>query len=655
MEFIKDKLNNFEEAAAKEWIITNGIGGYASSTIIGTNTRRYHGLLVAALDPPGKRNLILSKVDESIFVGNKKYNLYTNQTTNSIIEGYRYQEYFKKVYIPEFRYKIEDVLIQKKIVLEYAKNTVAIKYTIKNGKQSSRLLLAPLLNYRDFHSIVKKEKLNFCQVKENDILKVNINYNEPIQIWVSKAKYVKHDNDYFIDMFYKKEKEREFDFLEDHIVPGVFQVDIRPNSIEQITFICSIENEFKKIDAEILIKNEEKRLENIIKNVGYKSELKNTLIISADNFIVKRKKNNLHTLIAGYPWFLDWGRDTFIAFEGLLLIPKRYDVAREVLLTYINSIEKGLIPNGFSEYDGKPLYNSADASLLLFDAVYKYGKYTSDYDFIFEKIFPSLKEIIKSYKNGTDNYIYLDDDGLISCGNENTQITWMDAQVNGKPITPRNGKTVELNAMWYNALNVLAKLCDIKGEDKREYVYLANKCKKSFEKKFYNKDKKYLNDVIDDEKIRPNALFATGMIFPIITNQKAKEIFCTAKIKLFTQYGLKTLAEGEDGYIPRYEGNSYFRDCAYHQGTVWPWLFGIYYDTLKNICKNESNKTDKEKYETELKKFIKQIRYTMKLEIKKDCINSISEIYDAEYPMQAKGCFAQAWSVSEILRIISEK
>lgn len=653
MEFFKNELNNFEEASAKEWIITNGIGGYASSTIIGLNTRRYHGLLISALDAPGKRNLILSKVDESIFIGNKKYNLYTNQTTNSIIDGYKYQNYFKKTYVPEFRYKIEDVVIEKKIVFEYSKNTIAIKYIIKNGKQPSRILLAPIVNYRDFHSIVKKENLSFHQSQENDILSININNNKPIKIWVSKSRYVKHNNDYFIDMFYNKEKERGFDFSEDHIVPGVFQVDIKPYMVEQITFICSTENEIKKIDAELLIRNEEKRLEKIIKNAGYKSELKNTLIISSDNFIVKRKSNNLHTIIAGYPWFLDWGRDSLIAFEGILLIPKRYDIAKEVILTYINSIKNGLIPNGFSEYDGKPLYNSADASLLLFDAIYKYAKYTADYDFIFENIYPVLKEIIKSYKNGTDNSIYLDEDGLISAGNAFSQLTWMDAQVNGKPVTPRNGKTVELNAMWYNALNILAKFCDIKGEDKKEYIYLANKCKSNFGKKFYNKEKRYLNDLIDDDKIRPNALFATGMTFPIITGEKSKEIFYTARSKLLTKYGLKTLAKDEIGYIPKYEGNSYSRDSAYHQGTVWPWLLGIYYDTLKNICKNESDKMEKEKIEIELRKFIKQIKYILKQELEKSCINSISEIYDAESPMKAKGCFAQAWSVSEVLRIIS--
>lgn len=374
------------------------------------------------------------------------------------------------------------------------------------------------------------------------------------------------------------------------------------------------------------------------------------LVKNADDFIVKRKSNNLSTIIAGFPWFLDWGRDSMLSFEGLLLKTNRFELAKEVILTYVSSIEKGLVPNGFSEYDDTPLYNSVDASLLLFEVISKYLAYTNDYDFIFDNVFKKLKDIIRWYEFGTLNDIYLCQDGLISCGNEKTQLTWMDAQAEGRPVTPRSGKVVEVNALWYNALNIISKLCDIKGEDKRHYKNLANKCKKSFVEKFYNNRKRYLLDTLDDDRIRPNALFATSLSYPIVKGKIAKEIIYTTKEKLLTNKGLRTLAPCEKDYSCRYEGNGNERDKVYHQGTVWPWLWGLYYDSLLNIYKDEIE--NKEKVKHEIKDFKKFIGKNVNLQLREGCINSISEIYDADEPRLPKGCFAQAWSVAQAIKIL---
>jgi len=651
----KDELNNFKEASSLEWLITNGLGSYASSTVIGVNSRRYHGLMISSLKAPSKRNLILSKLDESITIGNEKYNLYTNQTTDSLSTGYRYQYKFTFDGVPKFKYKVKDVILSKYICFEYGKNTIYITYKIRNGKEHTKFTLAPLLNFRDFHSTIKCSNLLVNQnINKDNVIDISINNNLPIKIWTSDARYTTYENDYFRGMYYKKDVERGFLDTDDHVVPGVFEVDIKPFEAKHITFICSLEDEFEKIDGYKKIEIENKRFNNIEKQAGYRDDLVNVLVRNTDNFIVKRKQTNLHTLIAGYPWFLDWGRDSLISLEGLLLKTKRFDIAKEVLLTYSNSINKGLVPNGFSEYNDTPLYNSVDASLLLFEDAYKYIKYTSDYDFIFKEIFPKLKEIIHYYKIGTDNNIYLDSDGLISCGNKTTQLTWMDAQTHMGPVTPRAGKTVEINAMWYNALKIMAKFCDIIGENKKEYINLADTCKKSFEKDFYNENKKYLYDVLGDDKIRPNALFATSLSFPIITNEKAKEIFFTAKRELITAKGLKTLSEKELGYSPKYEGDNIKRDLSYHQGTVWPWLLGIYYDTLNNIYKFEEDKLEKERFQREIRDFKKYVKENTKTLLQEACINSISEIYDAEEPQLPKGCFAQGWSVAEILRIITE-
>ena len=309
-------------------------------------------------------------------------------------------------------------------------------------------------------------------------------------------------------------------------------------------------------------------------------------IIASDNFVVYRPSFALYTLIAGYPWFLDWGRDALISFEGLLLIPRRFKVAKEVLLTCIRDIKFGLVPNGYSGYDGRPLYNSVDASLLLFQVISKYIEYTKDFEFLKENLYEVLKKIIEAYIVGIDldgNNIHLDPkDGLLSSGTPNIQNTWMDAKIGSKVVTPRNGKAVEINSLWYNALKIMAgfaKLYKEKDLEKR-YNDLAKKCQKSFIEKFYNKKRKDLDDVVGDSKIRPNQLFALSLYFPIIdpASEMAKQILDTVTKKLLTPYGLKTLAKGESGYRDIYEGDVLKRDMSYHQGITWPWL-------LRNLCR----------------------------------------------------------------------
>ena len=356
-------------------------------------------------------------------------------------------------------------------------------------------------------------------------------------------------------------------------------------------------------------------------------------------------------------------RDTLIAFEGLLLIPKKHEIARQVLKTCIRDMKYGLIPNGYAEQDNRPLYNSVDASLLLIEQVKKYIDYTNDYKFIIEEIYPKLETIIENYEKGIDlddNNIYLDTDGLIVSGTEYTQNTWMDAKQAGIPATPRNGKVVEINALWYNALKVMEEIA-IKNKEKekaKRYEKLATKCKSSFESKFYNKRRKCLYDVLGDSKIRPNQLFAISLTYPILdpTSIQAKEMFETVTKKLLNNYGLKTLAKGEENYIEIYEGNEFKRDFSYHQGITWTWLLGLYYDGLKKLATKSKTKAEKTKYEKSLKEFIENVEKTFTKEInERGCIGSIAEIYDSKKPFLPKGTIAQAWSVAEVFRIIMER
>ena len=665
MEKDNKEENLLERDISKEWLITNGIGGYASSTIIGCNTRKYHGLLVAPLNPPALRYVILSKIDESIEFNDNKYNLYTNMCKNSISEGYKYLTKFDNEYIPSFTYKIEDVIVKKIVCMEYGKNITCISYKIKNGNHKTKLTLSPIVNYRSAHVASIYHQFDIEQEKENNIVKIVLDrhFNNHIYIKESEGNYIEHNHDIFKGMFYIEEEKRGFDAEDNLVVPGRYEININENEEKEITFICSLNEEIENTNAKDVITNEIFRLRKLLKKsklLDNKSEEKmiQQYLISADNFIAYRKNTKLHTILAGFPWFLDWGRDSLIAFEGLLLIPHRYDIAKEIILTFTNNIRFGLVPNGFADDNNRPLYNSADASLLLFEQINKYLRYTSDIEFI-KSIYNKLKNIIDYYKRGIDfdeNNIHLDGDGLISSGTLNTQNTWMDVKYDGYAITPRNGKVVEINALWYNALITMEEISSIFENKKiaKEYRDLADKCKESFENKFYNEKKKCLYDVIGDDKIRPNQLFALSLTYPIIDieSEIAKNVISTIEKKLLTKYGLRTLAKGEPNYVEIYEGDSLKRDLSYHQGPVWPWLLGLYYDSLKNMMNTEDDE-QKEKIAKKIKKLKKDTKETFMKALYADGImGSISEIYDTQEPYLGKGTTAQGWSVAEVYRII---
>ena len=674
MKYEKDKLS-IEEGINKEWLITNGVGGYSSSTIIGANTRKYHGLLVAPLMPPGNRQLILSKIDESIEIGGHNYTLYTNVCKNFISDGYKNLVSFEKEYIPVFTYQVEDVTIKKFICLEHGKNTVGIYYYIKNCEKASKLTLAPIVNFRGFHTTNYKEDFDVKQTVENNKVKLIIDNNSqyPIYTYLSEGRYIKHENDIFKDMYYIEEEKRGQGALENHVVPGVYEVEINPNEDKYITFICSLEQNIEEIDAKELINKEIIRLSTLIYNTDlldekkkeskdpeYISLIKN-FVIATDNFVVYRPSFALYTLIAGYPWFLDWGRDTLISFEGVLLKTKRFEVAKEVLLTCIRDIKYGLVPNGYSGYDSRPLYNSVDASLLLFEEVKKFLAYTNEYEWVRNNIYPSLVKIMNAYQTRIDidgNNIYMDEDFLISSGTEHIQNTWMDVKIGDFVVTPRNGKAVEVNSMWYNALKIMEELTTLmrSKEEAKRYGDLAKRCKKSFNEKFYNKRRKCLYDVLGDSRIRPNQLFATSLSYPVVepNSEVAKEMLNVVEKKLLTPYGLRTLAKGEPGYRERYEGDMIKRDMSYHQGVIWPWLLGLYYDSLRNMIKAEKNKTARKALEEKLKLFKENVKETFSKEMQEGkTAGSICELYDIENKKyMPQGTIAQGWSVGEVFRMI---
>lgn len=633
------------------------------------------GLLVAPLVPPAGRMLILSKLDENIQTNGKSYNLYTNMCKNYISEGYKKIKTFEKEYIPIFTYEVENIIVKKFVCMEYGKNTVVVYYYVKNQDAQTKLTLAPVINYRDFHSVNQNEYIDLRQEVTNNKVKMIVDNQSqrPVYMNLSEGSYIQHSNDMFKGMYYMEEEKRGQNAEENHVVPGRYEVVLEPNEEKYITFVCSLENNIEELDGKEVINKEIVRQSELIYDSGLLDEknkqstnpeyvsLAKTFITAADNFVVYRSSFALYTILAGYPWFLDWGRDSLIAFEGLLLKTRRFNVAKEVLLTSIRDIKYGLVPNGYSGYDNRPLYNSADASLLLFEQVKKFLTYTHEYEWVKENIYPSLEKIIEAYMGRIDvdnNNIYMDTDYLISSGTPDTQNTWMDAKIGNFVVTPRNGKAVEINSMWYNALKIMEELTILtKGKaPAKKYAELAEEVKKSFTDKFYNKRRKCLYDVLGDSKIRPNQIFSLSLSYPVLdpSSNIAKEVFSTVTKKLLTPYGLRTLAKGEPGYRENYEGDMIKRDMSYHQGIIWPWLLGPYYDAMNHMISSEKSKAAKKELEEQRKAFVQEVGKTFITEMySNSTVGNIHEVYDGnKKSYRPDGTFAQAWSIAEIFRII---
>ena len=668
---LNERQLDLKRGLTQEWIITNGIGGFSSQTVLGINTRKYHGLLVAPLLPPARRFVILSKIDESItFEDGTEEIIYSNMCKNYISEGYKNLKSFEKVYTPKFTYKVNGVVIEKSIAMIHGKNIVTIFYKVNSDKDIT-IKLAPVMNFRDFHQMSSGAEFNVSQRidKENKIRIVvnNENSANPIYLYSKEGRYIEHNHDIFRNIFYLEEEKRGFFPEENLFVPGRYEVDIKAGEEKTFTIVCGLEENIEEINGQDVIKEEEKRLKKIVKDSKLvkatdsktDQEMYRDLVISSDQFVTYRPMLGLHTIIAGFPWFLDWGRDSLIAYEGLLLKTNRFDIAKDVLLMMTRDIKFGLVPNGYSGYDSRPLYNSVDASLLLFEQINKYLEYTGDKKFIKDNLYEILKGVAKKFQEGIDiddSNIYMDKDYLISAGTENTQLTWMDAKVSGFAVTPRNGKAVEVNSLWYNALKTIENLAKIfkDKETEKEYSSLAKKVKLSFNRKFFDERNKCLFDVLGSNEIRPNQLFSISCTYPVLTmtTDKPKIMFETVTKQLVTKYGLATLSQRSKKYIAIYEGDSFRRDMSYHQGITWPWLAGLYMDAFKNLIKNEKAVTKKKKLIKEYNEQLEKYKKTFKTALGEGCPGSVAELYNSKPPYLPGGTFSQAWSVSEVLKIM---
>lgn len=653
MKFGKGYWKSFEAGLEREWVITNGIGGYAGSSIIGANSRRHQGLLIASLRAPVSRYAILTKIDESLQIGGEDFSLATNQHPGGWNEeGQKHLQRFIYDEQPKFIYQVKEVFLTKEIAFEWEKNTIAVGYEITAGSKPVRLSLKPLFTYREHSEDRERAKLLFECRNSKDTMYLIPDENKELLIkaYVSEGEIKESESRFVENIEYTTEFATGGSSVDNAYTPYVVDIEVAPFETKKISFICSIEEEYET-DAFKVIEESKNRIKSLKENAGYDDEFVNQLIQAADQFVVKRDSTGYKTVMAGYPWFTDWGRDTMIALQGLTLVTKRFEDAKGILLTFAKYIKNGLVPNMFPDEGIDPIYNTVDASMWYFYSVDKYLEYTGkkeDYDFIQKEIYPKLKEIIEAYKKGTDFSIYMDKDGLIHAGGGFDQVTWMDVRVGEWVVTPRHGKPVEINALWYNALRVMEKLAKKFGDNPSEYVRLATMVKKSFNAKFWNEEKKCLYDVVDekgnDAMIRPNQIWAVSLPYTMLDSDKEKMVVNTVMEHLYASYGLRSLSPEDSEYKGNYIGKLHDRDAAYHQGTTWAFPLGGFITAYVKV--NGGTKEAKERARMMIEPLEDHLR--------DGCVGSIAEIFDGNEPIISRGCYAQAWSVGEILRAYVE-
>ena len=637
---------DFAEAIKREWLETNGLGGWASSTVTGAHTRRYHGLLVAALQPPVGRAVLLSKLDETIEFEKERIELGTNMFPGAIHpEGYRYLTSFSKDCFPVFTYEAAGVCLRKTIAALDGENTTLILYEILEAPAAFTLKLRPFMAGRDYHSLMHaNEAINQAFTFKNRILSSQIYEHLPELYLLVPHSTFRALPQWYYNFEYLVEKYRGQDFQEDLFTPGVFKCRLKAG--DKLGVIASTQNP-KDRDAFGLFAQEKERRKKLISILPVIDETTKTLGLAADQFIVRRDKD-FKTIIAGYHWFTDWGRDTMIALPGLTLATGRFEDAKKIIRAFAQSISQGMLPNRFPDTGEEPEYNTVDATLWFFVAIYKYLKYTGDKGFLKNELLPILEDIIAWHERGTRYSIHVDDDGLLYAGEPGVQLTWMDAKIGDWVVTPRTGKAVEINALWCNALAIMASLYKVVGQ-KASAQRLARRTVKTrdrFRKEFWYEKGGYLYDHVNGEKrdtsIRPNQIFALSLPYPLLEGQQAKKVLETVRDKLYTPFGLRSLAPDNPQYRSVYSGNGLERDSAYHQGTVWAWLLGPWLTAVVRVNGQEGKAT--------AKNYFKEIMP----HLADAGIGTVSEIFNADWPHAPRGCIAQAWSVAEILRAYIE-
>jgi len=666
-------LSDVDKALKTEWLVTNGLGGYASSTVLGVNTRKYHGLLVAAFNPPTDRRVLLSKLDEEVQVEKEVYQLGANESRSGIEpKGYRFLSKFFLSPFPTFTYVISSLRLSKTVFMPNGKNATVVIYEVTNqGTEKAIVRVKPSLNSRHFHSVTEKEGLRWSFTQKSFENRVTVQPSIPLSALIlssTEGRYIEGEGEW-TETHFRADSSRGENSLDHVYQPGFFEVEVSSNeskpfcllaaagkdeSHAQSLFSSLYRGGLKEIDA--LLNTELERRQKLLETFQNQhaptvvEEWLKWLVLAADSFIVHRQSTQTKSVIAGYHWFEDWGRDALISLPGLTLVTGRFNDAREILLTFKHYCRKGLVPNRFPDAAGdKPEYNTVDATLWYFNAVLQYLKYTGDFNFVKTELWETLKSIIERHTQGTLHDIHMDKDCLIEHG---PRLTWMDAAINSQPITPRQGRAVEIQALWYNALKIMELLATRfnKEAEAKNCCSMAERAKESFARLFWNPQTDCLFDVVDDAhkdaSVRPNQIIAAALDFPILDRARCEKVVEAVQRNLWGVFGLRTLSKDDSRYTGTYMGDRVHRDTAYHNGTVWAWLLGPFTTAFLKLRNHE-----KEWRDHAFQNFLQPL---FQEEVFRAGLGTVSEIFDGDSPHAPQGCVSQAWSVAEPLRAYVE-
>jgi len=652
IQFKKETCGDLDAALGKEWLETNGIGGFASSTIIGLNTRRYHGLLTAATKPPVGRYVLLSKLEETLFIDGQAFDLSANRYPGVVHpQGFRYLKQFRLDPFPVFTYEVEGIEIEKSAFMVQGENSTVIHYELKKNNhpespKNLQLEVRPLIAFRDYHSTTHENGSINGTVNERPGLAGVSPYQGLPTLWLAhNATELKKTGEWYRNFEYDAERERGLDFVEDLFNPLVLRFDL--GKVRQAAVVASTEErEVAKVVEYRQVEITRRRKARMASPV--EDDFAQTLAAAADQYIVSRGSEK--TIIAGYHWFSDWGRDTMIALPGLTLPTGNYDVAKSILRTFARHVDQGMLPNRFPDAGETPEYNTVDATLWFFETARAYLAHTKDLEFVRTALYPVFTEIIHWHIKGTRYGIKVDASGLLSSGEQGVQLTWMDAKVGDWVVTPRRGKPVEIQALWYNALCIMEDLARQLGDEpaQKRYRSMASVASWSFNRLFWNENAGCLYDVTNgappDPSVRPNQIFAVSLPHTMLSPERAKCVVEKVREHLLTPYGLRSLAPSDPQYRGRYTGGPVERDGAYHQGTVWPWLMGAFITAYIKV--NDGSDAARRQAE--------QWLAALRAHLNDGGLGHISEILDGDTPQRPCGCIAQAWSVAEVLRAYVE-
>ena len=663
-QYTQKDWTTFKEGIKREWAVTNGIGGYAGSSMIGAHSRTHQGYLIASLHAPIERYLVFSKINETVTVGTKTVSFETSQHRASGKTVYAEGQKFLTSFIYDgsvlYAYETDNFSFKKHITLKRNANVCAVSYELTAGDSDCTFTLTPLFNYREHSESSTPDTLKFETFTEDRAFYLVPEKNKDIAIrfQTSEGTFSERETVYDIDMQLQIEVDLETDGLDCHYCPVDLSIAVPANTTKKVSILCSIGDVNERpspvsaTEAFSILEENARCHAELFEKAGYRDSFANQLVLASDQFLTYRESTKMMTVLAGLPWFTDWGRDTMIAFTGLTLCTKRFKEAEEILLTFARYIRHGIVPNMFPDDNMPPLYNTVDASLWYFYAVYQYLNYNPAAEaetFVKEQIFPHLKEIVSAYEKGTDFSIYMEDDGLIHAGSGLDQITWMDVRVGDWVATPRHGKPVEINALWYNALRIMESLCEKFDEDASAYRTRANQVKESFNAKFWDSSNQCLFDVVDgdepDDHIRPNQIYAVSLPFSLLPEEQEKAVVALVEKELFVGCGLRSLAPDHPDYHGIYCGALAKRDAAYHQGTAWGFLLGGFFSAYMKVNHHSSSAAANA---------VRMLEPVRKHLTDSGCIGSISEIFDGDAPHNPRGCYAQAWSVGEVLRCYCE-